>query len=137
MPDRVVLDSSVIAAVFFQEDDDSVRAQETVEDADPITLDTTIAEIGNVAWKRVVHFGEDKKETLDAFLDGITFITLQCNLLKASSLAPMAYAIAVGNKITFYDALFLAAAEKERIPLLTLDKKLYAKAKVNSDVRLI
>jgi predicted nucleic acid-binding protein len=60
-----------------------------------------------------------------------------CDLLKSSDLIDEAYAIAVGNKIAFYDALFLAAAEKEKLPLLTLDKKLYVKSKGNGDIRLI
>jgi predicted nucleic acid-binding protein len=59
-----------------------------------------------------------------------------CTMLKASDLAEDAYAIAVKSKIAFYDALFLAAAEKEQVPLLTLDKKLHAKAKSDRDVRL-
>ena len=48
-----------------------------------------------------------------------------------------AYAIAVKSKIAFNDALFLAAAEKEQVPLLTLDKKPYSKAKSDRDVRLM
>lgn len=38
---------------------------------------------------------------------------------------------------TFYDSLFLAAAEKEQVPLLTLDKKLYEKVKANKDVQMV
>ncbi|HSD56838.1 MAG TPA: type II toxin-antitoxin system VapC family toxin [Methanotrichaceae archaeon] len=137
MPDRVVLDSSVIAAIFLQDDDDSKRARSMIRSYDRITLDTAIAEIGNVAWKKTVLFGVDSTEMLSGLQDGIEFITGMCDLLKSSDLVDEAYAIAVGNKIAFYDALFLAAAEKEHVPLLTLDKKLYAKSKGNGDVRLI
>jgi predicted nucleic acid-binding protein len=52
-------------------------------------------------------------------------------------LAELAYEISVENKITFYDSLFLAAAEKEKVPLYTLDKKLYDKVKTKIDVRMI
>ncbi len=82
-------------------------------------------------------FGEDSTEMLSGLQDGIEFITGMCDLLKSPELIDEAYAIAVGNKISFYDALFLAAAEKEQVPLLTLDKKLYAKTKANRDVRLM
>ena len=36
-----------------------------------------------------------------------------------------------------YDSLFPAAAEKEQVPLMILDKKLYDKVKADSDVQLI
>lgn len=137
MPDRVVLDSSIIAAIFLQDDDDSKRARTMIRSYDRITLDTAIAEIGNVAWKKTVLFGEDRTEMLSGLQDGINFIIGMCTMLKASDLADDAYAVAVKSKIAFYDALFLAAAEKEQVPLLTLDKKLYAKAKSDRDVRLM
>jgi predicted nucleic acid-binding protein len=137
MPDRVVLDSSIIAAIFLQDDDDSKRARTMIRSYDRITLDTAIAEIGNVAWKKTVLFGEDRTEMLSGLQDGINFIIRMCTMLKASDLADDAYAVAVKSKIAFYDALFLAAAEKEQVPLLTLDKKLYAKAKSNRNIRLM
>jgi hypothetical protein len=33
------------------------------------------------------------------------------------------FRVAVQDEVSFYDSLFLAAAERERVPLLTLDKK--------------
>lgn len=137
MPDRVVLDSSVIAAIFLQDDDDSKRARSMIGSYDRITLDTAIAEIGNVAWKKTIIFGENSTEMLSGLQDGIDFIIGMCDMLRASDLAMDAYAVAVKSEISFYDALFLAAAEKEQVPLLTLDKKLYAMAKANRDVRLM
>jgi predicted nucleic acid-binding protein len=137
MPDRVVLDSSIIAAIFLQDDDDSKRARTTIRSYDRITLDTAIAEIGNVAWKKTVLFGEDRTEMLSGLRDGINFITGMCTMLKASDVAEDAYAVAVKSKIAFHDALFLAAAEKEQVPLLTLDKKLYAKVKSDRNIRLM
>jgi predicted nucleic acid-binding protein len=137
MPDRVVLDSSIIAAIFLQDDDDSLRARTMIRSYDRITLDTAIAEIGNVAWKKTVLFGEDSAEMSNGLQDGIDFIIGMCDMQKASDLAMEAYQVAVNDKVAFYDALFLAAAEKEQVPLLTLDKKLYAKSKANRDVRLM
>lgn len=39
-------------------------------------------------------------------------------MLNASDLAEDAYEIAVNGKIAFYDALFLAVAEKEQVAAL-------------------
>jgi len=136
MPDRAVLDSSVIAAIFFKEDA-SPRALESVAECDPFTLDLAVCEVGNVAWKQVSFSGEEKERALDALLDCLEFINITCTILKSVDLLEEAFEIAVMDKTTFYDSLFLAAAEKERVPLLTLDKKLYDRVKETRDVHLV
>ncbi len=136
MPDRAVLDSSVIAAIFFKEDA-SPRALKSVAECDPFTLDLAVCEVGNVAWKQVSFSGEEKERALDALRDCLEFINITCIILKSSDLLEEAFEIAVMDKTTFYDSLFLAAAEKERVPLLTLDKKLYNRVKETRDVHLV
>lgn len=136
MPDRAVLDSSVIAAVFFKEDA-SPRALESVAECDPFTLDLAVCEVGNVAWKQVSFSGEEKERALDALRDCLEFINTICIILKSADLLEEAFEIAVMDKTTFYDSLFLAAAEKERVPLLTLDERLYGRVKETRDVHLV
>jgi predicted nucleic acid-binding protein len=48
-----------------------------------------------------------------------------------------AYIISLEAKTAFYDSLFLAAAEESQVPLLTLDRKLYERAKLTKNVQLI
>ena len=55
MRDRVILDSSVIAAIFFKEEA-SERVEEALRDYKLITVNIAIEEVANVAWKRVVFF---------------------------------------------------------------------------------
>jgi len=136
MPHRAVLDSSVLAAMFFREAS-SPRALKCAYECDPVTLDLAMAEVGNVAWKQVLFFGESRERALDALQDCQDFIATACTLIKASDLSMKAFQIAVEDKISYYDSLFLAAAEREGIPLLTLDQKLQEKAKAKKDVRLI
>ena len=136
MPDEVVLDSSVIAAMFFKEDA-SMRALEAAAKPDLITLDLAIAEVGNVAWKQVAFCGEDKDLTLVAFKRCQSFILEACKLVRAEDLTMGAYSIAIETNTDFYDSLFLAAAEMKSVPLLTLDRKLYEKAKPTMNVQLI
>jgi predicted nucleic acid-binding protein len=136
MLDKVVLDSSILAAMFFKEAASS-RALKCAAECDPVTLDLAIAEVGNVAWKQVVFSGESKDRALDALRDCQDFITTTCALLKASDLTAKAFEIAVENKTSYYDSLFLAAAQEGDVPLLTLDKKLYEKVKAKMDVRLV
>ena len=136
MLDRAVLDSSVLAAMFFKEAA-SPRALKCASECDPVTLDLAMAEVGNVAWKQVVFFGENRDRASDALQDCQDFIATACTIIKASDLSMKAFQIAVEDKVSYYDSLFLAAAEREGIPLMTLDQKLQEKTKAKRDVRLI
>lgn len=135
MPDSVVLDSSVIAAIFFFKD--SNAAESAIANNRLITLDMSIAEVGNVAWKRVTHFQEDKEITLTALRECLGFVREACVVIRVSDLAEEAYDIAVEDRIAFYDSLFLAAAKREQVPLLTLDRKLYEKTKGKWNILLV
>ncbi len=137
MPDSVILDSSVIAAIFLFSDDEDNAAENAITNKRLITLDLSMAEVGNVAWKRVIHFQEDKEMMQTALRNCLGFISEACVVVKALDLANEAYNIAVEDKIAFYDSLFLAAAEREQVPLLTMDKKLYEKSKGDRNVRLV
>ncbi len=136
MPGRAVLDSNILAALFFKEEA-SLRAMDAAAGADLITLDLAITEVGNVAWKQVVLFGEDKDIALQSFEKCQRFITQACELLRAEDLAEEAFNISIEIKTTFYDSLFLAGAARMHVPLLTLDKSLYERAKSTSIVNLI
>jgi len=136
MPDKAVLDSSILAAMFFKESASS-RALKRAAECDPFTLDLAVAEVGNVAWKQVVFSGESKDRALDALSDCQDFITTACILLKASDLTAKAFEIAVENRTSYYDSLFLAAAQEEEAPLLTLNRKLYERVKAKRDVRMV
>ncbi len=60
MPDRYVLDSSIIAAIFFKEDASS-KAVNAVAETEPITVDLAIAEVSDVAWEKVILFKEKEE----------------------------------------------------------------------------
>ena len=136
MADEVILDSSVIAAIFFKEDS-SEKAEMAAENYKLITVDLAIAEVANVAWKRVVFFDESKEIALKALRRGIDFITSVCEVISTQKLLEDAFEIAIEDKITIYDSLFIAASERENVPLLTTDRKLYEKVKSKRNVKLI
>jgi predicted nucleic acid-binding protein len=136
MPDKVALDSNILAAMFFKEDA-SPRALKAVVEPDLVTLDLAVAEVGNVAWKLVVHSEENKELTLTALRKCMSFISEACDVIRAQDLVAEAYEISVENKVAFYDSLFLALAKREQVPLLTLDRKLYEKVMDRMNVQLI
>lgn len=88
----------------------------------PITLDLAVAEVGNAARKRAAFFGESVDVPRLSHSKCLMFIK-SCMIVNSSDLAGHAYEIALENRTTFYDSLFLAAANLEDVPLLTLDKK--------------
>ena len=135
MRGRAVLDSGVIFALYFEEDA-SERAVRAANEYSPITLDLAVAEVGNAAWKRVAFFKENKDATLLSLSKCLLFIK-SCTIMNSSDLAGSAYEIALENKTTFYDSLFLAAAQQGNVPLLTLDKKMYVAAKAKSNVQIL
>ena len=136
MPDRVVLDSSVIAAVFFKEEA-SIRAEKSAENYELLTVDIAVAEVANVAWKRVAHFNEPREITLQALKTCVDFISDVCDVITSQSLYESSFEIAVEDNITVYDALFIAASEREKVPFLTLDKKLYENLCEKRNIQLV
>ena len=135
MRDKAILDTGVIVAIYFEEDA-SERAVEAASEHSPITVDLAVAEVGNAAWKRVALFGEGKDATWRSLYKCLDLIK-SCSIIDSFELAELAYEISVENRTTFYDSLFLAAAERENVPLYTLDKKLYEKVKAKRDVRMV
>ena len=57
--------------------------------------------------------------------------------MRTSDRATQAFEISLETKTTFYDSLFLAAADQANVPLLTLDKKMYQSAKGKFNVQML
>ena len=135
MRDRAVLDSGVIFAIFFEEAA-SERAARAAGEYRPITLDLAVAEVGNAAWKRVAFFQEQEDAARLSLSKCLEFIA-SCAVIRSSDLAAQAFEISLETKTTFCDSLFLAAADLENAPLLTLDEKMYRSAKAKYNVLMI
>ncbi len=134
--DKVILDSGVIAAIFFKENA-SERAERVAEIHRLITLDLAYVEVANVAWKRVAIFNESAELMLKALKNSSDFISGACDVIASKELLDDAFKIAVSEKVTIYDSLFVAASEREKVPLLTTDGKLYEKLNKKRNVKLV
>jgi predicted nucleic acid-binding protein len=122
MQGSIVLDASVIAAIFFDEDaTDEVR--EIVARYRPITVDWVYAEVGNIAWKRIAKFKKDPDVTKASVAKCLGYLE-SCSVFRGVELCESALELAVEHRITFYDALYVAASKETGAPLYTLDKKL-------------
>jgi predicted nucleic acid-binding protein len=136
MPDRVILDSNVIAAIFFKEEF-SERAERVAAMNKLITVDLAMVEVANVAYKRVALFKESKEIGLKALRRSIDFIVTACEVISSRDLLEAAFEIAIADTITIYDSLFVAASEREKALLLTTDEKLYENVKSKRRVKLL
>jgi len=121
---KIVLDSSIIAALFFK-DPFSEAVEKSLKRYDEYyTVDFAMVEVANVAWKRVTLFNESRKIIEEALDDAINFIETLCYVISSYKLYRNAFNIGIATKIPIYDALFLALANTLNSKLLTCDTKL-------------
>ena len=85
MPDNYILDSSIIAAIFFREKA-STKAVQKIQEKDLTTVDLAIAEVANVAWKRVTIFHENEEIITGALKKSIEFINTVCKVIPTEEL---------------------------------------------------
>ncbi|MHA1675636.1 MAG: type II toxin-antitoxin system VapC family toxin [Candidatus Njordarchaeales archaeon] len=125
----LVIDSSIIAALFFPEPY-SDWVETVIKKYDILTtVDISYAEVANVAWKRIVIFRHNKDVILASLDNALKFIKDVCKVVSTNSIYKRAIEIAIDTNISIYDSLFLAIASKEDSKFATLDKTLVNKLK--------
>jgi predicted nucleic acid-binding protein len=116
-----VVDASVIAAAFFQEDlVEHARALLT-SDRPLLAPDLIHAETGNVIWKRYGRGEIDRTEATDLVAD---LLTLPLVITPSAELLAIAVQIAVASGRTVYDCLYMALAMRSSSVLITVDRRL-------------
>ena len=135
MADSVVLDSSLIAALFFK-DPHSDLAEEALQEFKTYhTLDLAFAEVGNVAWKRVYLFNEEYNITAQALEKAADFIASICQVAPSRDYLKEAFDVGVKEGLTVYDSLFISQAKRLKTTLLTVDSELHRKAEASKNLR--
>lgn len=135
MVGRTVIDSGVIAAIFFPEDL-TARALDDLKWKSYLTVDIALADAAHVAAKRVLSRKGNPGDVKEMLSDAIAFIGV-CDPVPSGELIDPAFDLACELDIPLYDALFVAAAVRERGELFTADKELAVKAKKVCRVRLL
>ncbi|MEM1658153.1 MAG: type II toxin-antitoxin system VapC family toxin [Candidatus Jordarchaeales archaeon] len=129
MIDVAVLDSSVIAALFFSDPCSEMAEKEVFKFGVLYTLELAVAEVANVAWKRIRFFGDDAETVKKLLREAVRFISEACIKVDSRELYEDALNIGLELSLPVYDGLFLALAEKVGGKLLTCDEKLEAKTR--------
>jgi len=130
-----VIDASVAAKLFINEDY-SDKALEIVNAHTlghlSLSAPTLIVyELGNVFWKHPQITPEKAYEFMRRFLD------LQIDLVNVHSSLSLLKSTCDTSKsrnVTFYDAAYLAIAERQGTKVITADEKLHSKA---ADISLL
>ena len=92
-------------------------------------LDLTIYEIGNVIWKETILFKNLTEREAIEFMKNIINILQNINIIRIQEDLDKIMEIAIREELTYYDAAYLYFAEKNKLILVTNDKKLYNVAK--------
>lgn len=116
----IVIDASALASVILKEDDGWEFILNTSDIF--ISIDLILKEVSNAIWNAVVRrmLTVDDAKRAQRLLIGMVgknIILKEQTRFLAESLD-----IAVTNSITVYDALYIALARDEGLPLLTLDR---------------
>ena len=125
MAGEVVIDASVAAKVFFDEDDSELAEAALAGTGPLIAPDLLFAELASIAAKRVRR-GQSTAE------QGRQAVTAVGELLFESAptppLAARAFTLAAEHGFSAYDGVYLALAEQRGLRMLTADAKLARRA---------
>ncbi len=128
----IVIDASALAKVVLREESwESVPLTSKTA-----TLDYAFIEALNAIWKAVVRKRldeEDAKERTEA----LKYLSKSLLLFEAENYLERGLEIALSEKITVYDALYIALAEELRAEFYTSDVKQFEAAKKYVKARLV
>lgn len=121
----MVIDTMVFAYALLRVEGHYNQAITALETAEQIIVpDSLFAELGNVVWQWIqfrqlpIATGLEVLEDSEALVDKV---------IPSAYIREVALELAVRASHPFYDALFIAAAIREQVQVLTFDRKLAEK----------
>lgn len=114
-----VIDSSSLIK-FFSREEGWEKVVEVMREG-VVTLDLAVKEVANALWKKVLR-NEISYNIAQAIIRDLAE-EKAIPLISQDKLLVQALALAVNEKITVYDALFIVAAKELGAELVTSDKK--------------
>jgi predicted nucleic acid-binding protein len=116
-----VIDASVVAAAFFQEEHAEAAQTLLAADRDLLAPDLVYAEFANVVWKRCRRGEIDDAEAAQLAAD---VLRLPLQITPAGELAVPALQLALKTGRTVYNCLYLSLAVKTRSIMMCADLRL-------------
>lgn len=113
-----VVDSSVLVK-YFAKEPGWESAEKVLLDV-VVTLDLAVKEVANALWKKILR-GEMSLDDAAKIVADLASGAIP--LYRQEPLLPRALRIAVKNRVTVYDAMFIVLAEEIGAALVTADKR--------------
>jgi len=121
----MVSDTMVFAYALLQVEGQYEQAITALETAEEIIVpDSLFAELGNVVWQWIEFRQLPLKTGLEVLEDTEALVD---KIIPTAYIRELALELAVQANHPFYDTLFIAAAIRERVGVITFDRKLAAK----------
>lgn len=116
-----MVDASALTAFFLREEGWRGLAPYMVR---TVSVDHVVKEFYNAVWKALVLRGRiSGREAAGVLRLFRRYLAKNMELRDERLYIDEAYSIAVRRRITIYDALYIALAREEKLPLLTLDER--------------
>jgi len=119
---EIVIDSSALAKFLLKEEGwDRVRE---IIIKRPYTLELAVKEVANAIWRRVSLLKDINIEKAITLLNDLLELKKKLLIIEPQDIyIKQAFEIAVKEKITIYDALFMAQAFMKQATLISSDKE--------------
>jgi predicted nucleic acid-binding protein len=119
---EIVIDSSALAKFLLKEEGwDRVRE---IIIKRPYTLELAVKEVANAIWRRVSLLKDISIEKAITLLNDLLELKKRLLIIEPQDIyMKQAFEIAVKEKITVYDALFMAQAFMKQATLISSDKE--------------
>jgi predicted nucleic acid-binding protein len=114
----IVVDASILTSFILMEHG---YEKITAYIRDSMSLDHILKEAGNAIWKAYIKGYIAERDASERFLNLIKLTRHVMKLINETELIGEAGEIAIKNKISLYDSLYIALALREKAKLLTLD----------------
>jgi predicted nucleic acid-binding protein len=137
----LLLDSSILVKLVVNEKG-SEDARETVkkhlrEGYQLHTVDLALPEALNALWKHVIIHTDLSEKQAEHVIEDLQSIWMGLNVVSSHEVTHRAFQIAVDNRLTVYDSLFIAAAKCQSAKLFTADVKLFKASENHVDSLLL
>jgi predicted nucleic acid-binding protein len=125
MPDEVVLDASVAAKVFIEEEGSRAAEALVLSGVRLVAPEFVLVELANVAVKRLRrgHFPRVAAERMIAASQ-----TMFDELVPSNDLFQRAFTLACDHGLSTYDAMYVALAEARGCEMVSADLRLISRA---------
>ena len=118
---RVVVDASLVANAFFQEEHAELAQKILTSNRELLAPDLIYAELGNVIWKRY-RLGEINEDEAGRLLSDV--LRLPLRITPSRELISAAVQLAIKTGRTAYDCLYIAAAISLDATFVSADRRL-------------